>query len=138
MSLDNKKDMLKKKCKKCKKGKYYEWHFLCDRGDYPLRCGNCDHETQRWVEKKKKKKAKTGIQGLRYFGSSFESFYDTEIENPTKPFKETVVERLLKDKKFKQHLEIEISDAILKGDYYAAHIMLKDLVEYKERKNTGG
>ena len=92
MSLDNKKDMLKKKCKKCKKGKYYEWHYLCDRGDYPLRCGNCNHETQRWVEKKKKKK------------------------------------------KLKIALEKETIDAILKEDYYAAHIMLKDLVKYKERR----
>jgi len=110
MSLGNEKDMLKKKCKKCKKGRYYEWHFLCDRGDYPLRCGNCDHETQRWVEKKKKKKL-------------------------TQPFKETVIERLLKDKKFKQHLEIEITDAILKENYYMAHIMLKYLVEYKEKRD---
>jgi hypothetical protein len=113
MSLDNKKDMLKKKCKKCKKGKYYEWHYLCDRGDYPLRCGNCDHETQRWVEKKKKKKL-------------------------TQPFKETIIQRLLTDKKFKSGLEEAVIDTILEGDYYAAHLMLKDLVKYKERKNTGG
>ena len=52
----------------------------------------------------------------------------------TQPFKETVVERLLRDKKFKKGLEKEIVDAILREDYYVAHIMLKDLVEYKERK----
>jgi len=53
-------------------------------------------------------------------------------------FGETVVKRLLRDKKFKKGLEKEIVDAILKEEYYMAHIMLKDLVEYKERRNTGG
>tara|TARA_R110002167_G_scaffold281052_3_gene486519 strand:+ start:500 stop:682 length:183 start_codon:yes stop_codon:yes gene_type:complete len=51
-----------------------------------------------------------------------------------KSFKETVIQRLLRDKKFKKGLEKEIIDAILKEDYYMAHIMLKDLVEYKERR----
>ena len=49
-------------------------------------------------------------------------------------FGETVVKRLLRDKKFKKGLEKEIIDAILKEDYYMAHIMLKDLIEYKERR----
>jgi hypothetical protein len=53
-------------------------------------------------------------------------------------FGETVVKRLLIDKEFKKGLEKEIVDAILKEEYYMAHIMLKDLVEYKERRNTGG
>lgn len=100
MSLDNKKDMLKKKCKKCKKGRYYEWSFYCDRGDglcEPLKCSECGHKTPRWIKKKKKK---------------------------------------LEDAK--KGLEKEIVDAILKEEYYMAHIMLKDLVEYKERRNTGG
>ena len=52
------KDMLKKKCKKCKKGRYYEWSFYCDRGDEPLKCSECGHKTPRWIEKKKKKKKK--------------------------------------------------------------------------------
>ncbi len=49
-------------------------------------------------------------------------------------FGETVVKRLLIDKEFKKGLEKEIIDAILKEDYYMAHIMLKDLIEYKERR----
>jgi hypothetical protein len=55
-----------------------------------------------------------------------------------KPFKETIIQRLLTDKKFKSGLEEAVIDTILEGDYYAAHLMLKDLVKYKERKNTGG
>jgi len=53
-------------------------------------------------------------------------------------FGETVVKRLLIDKEFKKGLEKEIIDAILREEYYMAHEMLKDLVEYKERKHTGG
>lgn len=49
-------------------------------------------------------------------------------------FKETVITRLLKDKEFKEGLEKEIIDSILKEEYYAAHIMLKELIEYKERR----
>ena len=48
-------------------------------------------------------------------------------------FKETVIRRLLKDKEFKEGLEKEIIDSILKEEYYTALTMLKDLVEYKER-----
>ena len=120
MSLDNKKDMLNKKCKKCKKGKYHGrrgWDWgEAEFYAHPLRCGNCDHETQRWVEKKKKKKKKL-----------------------TRPFKETIIQRLLTDKKFKIGIEEAVIDTILEEDYYAAHLMLKDLVKYKERREeTGG
>ena len=109
--MGNKKDMLKKKCKKCKEGKYYLW-WSCDENT--LRCWDWDHETQRWVEKKKKKKL-------------------------THPFKETIIQRLLTNKKFKIGLEKAIIDTILEEDYYVAHLMLKDLVEYKERREeTGG
>ena len=124
MSLDNKKDMLKKKCKKCKRGRYCEtgraWQthnglFYCDRGDEPLKCSECGHKTPRWIEKKMKKK------------------------KLTHPFKETIIQRLLTDKKFKIGLEKAVIDTILEEDYYVAHLMLKDLVEYKERREeTGG
>ena len=116
MSLDNQKDMLKKKCKKCKRGRYCEtgraWQthnglFYCDRGDEPLKCSECGHKTPRWIEKKMKL---------------------------TRPFKETIIQRLLTDKKFKIGLEEAVIDTILEEDYYAAHLMLKDLVEYKERR----
>ena len=56
-----------------------------------------------------------------------------------KPFKETIIQRLLTDKKFKIGIEKAVIDTILEEDYYAAHIMLKDLVKYKERREeTGG
>jgi hypothetical protein len=127
MSLDNQKDMLKKKCKKCKRGRYYEWHYLCDRGDYPLRCDNCDHETQRWVKKKMKKKKKKKLEDAGWTVTDVDGFLG-------KPLRETVVKRLLIDKEFKKGLEKEIIDAILREEYYMAHEMLKDLVEYKERR----
>ena len=49
-------------------------------------------------------------------------------------FGETVVERLLIDKEFKKGLEKEIVDAILREEYFMAYEMLKDLMEYKERR----
>jgi hypothetical protein len=56
-----------------------------------------------------------------------------------KPFKETIIQRLLTDKKFKIGIEEAVIDTILEEDYYAAHLMLKDLVKYKERREeTGG
>ena len=48
-------DMLDKKCVKCKKGKYYEWSFYCDRGDEPLACTKCDHKIARYPDDEKKK-----------------------------------------------------------------------------------
>jgi hypothetical protein len=50
----------------------------------------------------------------------------------TKPFKETVLKRLEKDEEFRKGLEQEIITAIEAENYYLAHIMLRDLVEYKE------
>ena len=125
------KDMLKKKCKKCKKGRYYEWSFYCDRGDEPLKCSECGHKTPRWIEKKMKKKKKKKLEDAGWTITDVDGFLG-------KPLRETVVKRLLIDKEFKKGLEKEIVDAILKEEYYMAHIMLKDLVEYKERRNTGG
>jgi hypothetical protein len=49
-------------------------------------------------------------------------------------FGETVVKRLLRDKKFKKGLEKEIVDAILREEYFMAYEMLKDLMDYKERR----
>tara|TARA_R100000951_G_scaffold70916_1_gene59829 strand:+ start:356 stop:592 length:237 start_codon:yes stop_codon:yes gene_type:complete len=49
-------------------------------------------------------------------------------------FGETVVKRLLIDKEFKKGLEKEIVDAILREEYFMAYEMLKDLMEYKERR----
>lgn len=48
-------DMLGKKCVKCKKGKYYEWSFYCDRGDEPLACTKCDHKIARYPDDEKEK-----------------------------------------------------------------------------------
>lgn len=53
-------------------------------------------------------------------------------------FGETVVKRLLIDKEFKKGLEKEIVDAILREEYFMAYEMLKDFMDYKERRNTGG
>ena len=129
MSLDNQKDMLKKKCKKCKKGRYCEWSFYCDRGDEPLKCSECGHKTPRWIQKKMKKKKK--LEDAGWTATDVDGFLGVSL-------KELVTQRLLRDKKFKKGLEKEIIDAILREEYYMAHIMLKDLVEYKERRNTGG
>ena len=49
-------DMLGKKCRKCKIGRYREWSFWCDRGDEPLKCSKCGHKKKRWTEEKDKKK----------------------------------------------------------------------------------
>ena len=48
-------DMLDNKCVKCKKGKYYEWSFYCDRGDEPLACTKCDHKIARYPDDEKKR-----------------------------------------------------------------------------------
>lgn len=53
-------------------------------------------------------------------------------------FGEAVVKRLLIDKEFKKGLEKEIVDAILREEYFMAYEMLKDFMDYKERRNTGG
>ena len=134
--MDNKKDMLRKKCKKCKRGRYCEtgraWQthnglFYCDRGDEPLKCSECGHKTPRWIEKKMKKKKKKKLEDAGWTVTDVDGFLG-------KPLRETVVKRLLIDKEFKKGLEKEIVDTILEEDYYAAHLMLKDLVEYKERR----
>ncbi len=132
MSLDNQKDMLKKKCKKCKKGRYCEWSFYCDRGDEPLKCSKCGHKTPRWIQKKMKKKKKKKLEDAGWKVGDVDDFLGVRF-----PF-DTEVKRLLIDKEFKKGLEKEIVDAILREEYYMAHIMLKDLIEYKERRNTGG
>lgn len=132
MSLDNKKDMLKKKCKKCKKGRYYEWSFYCDRGDglcEPLKCSECGHKTPRWIKKKMKKKKK--LEDAGWTVTDVDDFLGVR-------FGETVVKRLLIDKEFKKVFEKEIVDAILREEYFMAYEMLKDLMDYKERRNTGG
>ena len=123
------KDMLKKKCKKCKKGRYCEWSSQAL--SEPLKCSECGHKTPRWTEKKMKKKKKKKLEDAGWTVTDIDGFLG-------KPLRETVVKRLLIDKEFKKGLEKEIIDAILKEEYYMAHIMLKDLVEYKERRNTGG
>jgi hypothetical protein len=48
-------DMLYKKCVECKKGKYYEWSFYCDRGDEPLACTKCNHKIARYPDDEKEK-----------------------------------------------------------------------------------
>ena len=49
-------------------------------------------------------------------------------------FGETVIKRLLIDKEFKKVFEKEIVDAILREEYFMAYEMLKDLMDYKERR----
>ncbi len=79
MSLDNQKDMLKKKCKKCKKGRYCEWSFYCDRGDEPLKCSKCGHKTPRWIQKKMKKKKKKKLEDAGWTVTDVDGFLDVVV-----------------------------------------------------------
>ena len=59
MAISN--DMLDKKCRKCKKGRYIETSYWCDAAGDPLSCSKCGHTKQRWTETKEKTKKREEI-----------------------------------------------------------------------------